>query len=67
MDHVATDLGSRRSQVCVRSSDGKIVEKKRVDTVRLKEFLAKKERSRVIVETCAEAFWGGGCRPGVGA
>jgi transposase len=40
----------------VRSSDGKIVEEKRLDTARLKEFLEKKEKSRVIVETCAEAF-----------
>jgi transposase len=56
MDHVAIDLGGRRSQVCVRSSDGKIVEEKRLDTARLREFLEKKEKSRVIVETCAEAF-----------
>jgi hypothetical protein len=26
MDHVAIDLGSRKSQICVRSGDGKIVE-----------------------------------------
>jgi len=44
MDHVAIDLGSRKSQVCVRSSDGKIVEEKRLDTAGLKEFLAKKAK-----------------------
>jgi transposase len=56
MDHVAIDLGSRKSQICVRSSDGTIVEEKRVDTVKLKEYLASRPTSRVVVETCAEAF-----------
>ena len=56
MDHVAIDLGSRKSQICVRSSDGKILEEKRCDTAALKEYLAKRPKSRVVVETCAEAF-----------
>lgn len=56
MDHVAIDLGSRKSQICVRSADGKIVEEKRWDTAELKAYLAKRPKSRVIVETCAEAF-----------
>ena len=34
MDHVAIDLGSRKSQICVRSADGQIVEEKRWDTAR---------------------------------
>jgi predicted NBD/HSP70 family sugar kinase len=46
MDHVAIDLGSRKSQVCVRSSDGKIVQEKRLETARLKEFPARR-RQRV--------------------
>ena len=32
MEHVAIDLGSRKSQICVRSADGQIVEEKRWDT-----------------------------------
>jgi transposase len=56
MDHVAIDLGSRKSQICVRSSDGTIVEERRHDTAELKEYLAKRPKSRVVVETCAEAF-----------
>lgn len=56
MDHVAIDLGSRKSQICVRSADGQIVEEKRWDTAQLKEYLATRPKSRVIVETCAEAF-----------
>jgi transposase len=56
MEHIAIDLGSRKSQVCVRSSDGEIVEERRLETVRVKDFLARKAKSRVVVETCAEAF-----------
>jgi transposase len=56
MEHVAIDLGSRKSQICVRSSDGTIVEERRHDTVQLKEYLARRPKSRVVVETCAEAF-----------
>ena len=29
MEHVAIDLGGRESQICVRSSDGKIQEERR--------------------------------------
>jgi transposase len=56
MDHVAIDLGARKSQICVRSSEGEIVEEKRWETWDLKRFLAGRPKSRVIVETCAEAF-----------
>jgi transposase len=56
MDHVAIDLGSRKSQICVRSADGQILEEKRWDTAELKAYLAARPKSRVIVETCAEAF-----------
>jgi transposase len=56
MDHVAIDLGSKKSQICVRSADGQIVEEKRWETAELKRYLATRPQSRVIVETCAEAF-----------
>ena len=56
MEHVAIDLGSRKSQICVRDSAGNILEEKRCDTSELTEYLAKRPRSRVVVETCAEAF-----------
>ena len=56
MDHVAIDLGARKSQICVRSADGEIVEEKRLETWDLKQYLASRPKSRVIVETCAEAF-----------
>lgn len=56
MEHVAIDLGGRKSQICVRGSDGSVIEETRLDTLELKEYLATRPKSRVVVETCAEAF-----------
>ena len=56
MDHIAIDLGGRESQICVRGSDGTILEEKRLPTGRLGAYLSKRSPSRVILETCAEAF-----------
>ncbi len=56
MDHVAIDLGSRESQICVRTSDGEILEEKRVGTRSLAKYLAGRPRGRVVMEACAEAF-----------
>jgi transposase len=57
MEHVAIDLGGRKSQVCVRGADGQILEEKQWPTRELGEYLAKRPPSRVIVETCAEGFF----------
>lgn len=56
MEHIAIDLGGRESQICVRSSDGKVVLERRVVTAKLGHWLETRPASRVIVETCAEAF-----------
>lgn len=56
MEHVGIDLGGRESQVCVRTADGRIVEETRVPTVSLERYLANRPVSRVIMETCSEAF-----------
>ena len=56
MDHVAIDLGSKKSQICVRNAGGEILEEKRWETWDLKRYLEGRPKSRVIVETCAEAF-----------
>src|SRR6185295_7824326 len=56
MRHIAIDLGSRKSQTCVRDSTGQIVEEGALATSRLKEWLKEGELGRVIVETCAESF-----------
>ncbi len=56
MDHIGIDLGGRESQICVRSEDGQVVEEDRLATASLGRFLQKQPPSRVIVETCTEAF-----------
>ncbi len=56
MEHVAIDIGGRESQICVRSAEGTILEETRCATRSVGTFLAKRPRSRVVVETCAEAF-----------
>lgn len=56
MNHVAIDLGGRESQMCVRASDGTVLEERRYPTRALEGLLAVMPPSRVVVETCAEAF-----------
>ena len=56
MEHLAIDLGGRESQICVRSSEGQIIEEKRWPTKGLARYLAHRPPSRVILETCTEAF-----------
>jgi len=56
MQHVAIDLGGRQSQVCARTADGQIVLERKVPTTSLGKFLQEQPRSRIVLETCAEAF-----------
>lgn len=56
MDHIAIDLGSKESQICVRRADGTIQEERRLGTRSLGKFLSGRAKSRVVVEACAEAF-----------
>lgn len=56
MQHVAIDLGGRESQICVRTPDGQILEERKLPTARLDRFFEQLPHSRVILETCAEAF-----------
>jgi transposase len=56
MNHVAIDLGGRESQICLRSGDGRILQEERRSTLGLQKYLATLEPSKVVVETCAEAF-----------
>lgn len=59
MEHLAIDLGAKESQICVRSADGEIVEERRISTrpLQLSRYLRGRPKSRVIIETGAEAFW----------
>jgi transposase len=56
MEHIAIDLGSRESQICVRGGDGRVLEETRWPTRALRRFLEGRPPSRVVVETCSEAF-----------
>ena len=56
MQHVAIDLGGKESQVCVRAADGQILHESKIATLRLPQFLRRQAPSRVILESCAEAF-----------
>lgn len=56
MEHVAIDLGGRESQICVRSATGEVLEERRIGSDQIETYLSKRPPSRVIVETCAEAF-----------
>src|SRR5579863_2830551 len=57
MEHVAIDLGGRKSQVCVRSADGRILDERACATGRLAEYLGGRAPGRLVVETCAESFF----------
>lgn len=56
MEHLAIDLGGKESQVCIRKADGNILVERRLRTAGLKKYLATRPPSRVVVETCTEAF-----------
>lgn len=56
MEHLAIDLGGKESQLCIRETDGTILLERRLQTALLKRFLARRPPSRVVVETCTEAF-----------
>jgi transposase len=57
VEHIAIDLGSRESQICVRNDKGEILEEQRYKTAQLGKYLAKRAAgARVLVESSAEAF-----------
>ncbi len=56
MEHIAIDLASRQSQICIREANGKIVEEKRIATSRLREVLSQRPASVVVLETATGAF-----------
>src|SRR5271154_1894846 len=55
MEHIAIDLGGRKSAICIRDEKGRIVQEQTIGTRHLDVFLGSRPKSRVIVETCAEA------------
>jgi transposase len=55
MNHIAIDLGSKHSQVCVRDAQGKILHEQKLANVELLQ-LFDRPAALVSMETCAEAF-----------
>jgi hypothetical protein len=51
MEHMAIDLGSRESPVCIRNNASDIIEERRCPTDQLVPWLARRARARVVVET----------------
>lgn len=56
MQHLAIDLGSKESHICVRAADGSVLLERKVGTRSLRAFLQRQPKSRVVLETCSEAF-----------
>jgi transposase len=56
MEHIAIDLGGRKSQICIRVGEGTIVDERLVPNEMLTTVLQGRPKSRVVLETCAEAF-----------
>jgi transposase len=56
MEHLAIDLGGRKSQLCLRSGEGQILAEAKVVNEEIQSWLEGVQPRRVIVETCTEAF-----------
>src|SRR5260370_18905977 len=56
MEHLAVDLGGKKSQSRLRSSEGQILTEAKVVNEEIESWLEGSEPRRVIVETCTEAF-----------
>lgn len=56
MQHIGVDLGGRQSQVCVRDALGQVLSEERLETSSLNRFFQRQAKSRIILETCSEAF-----------
>lgn len=56
MDHIAIDLGGRKSQICIRTPDGSIRAENSLSTDALKLFFKSESPARVVMETCSESI-----------
>jgi transposase len=56
VQYLAIDLGSRTSQICIRSESGELLRERSWETQTLAAYLGTLEPSHVVLETSAEAF-----------
>jgi transposase len=66
MNHLAIDLGGRKSQVCICGPDGTRLLERSVVTRDLQAFFGGQPPSRVVMETCAESRTVAGWAKGAG-
>jgi len=58
MEHVGVDLAKNRSQVCILTEDGELIER-RIATTReqFSKLLGERSRARILLESSAESEW----------
>jgi transposase len=56
VEHLAIDLGGRKSQLCLRDGGGQILTEAKIVNEEIETWLKGVQPRRVIVETCTEAF-----------
>jgi transposase len=56
VEHLAIDLGGRKSHLCLRDQEGQILTEAKIINEEIRSWLEGGQPRRVIVETCAEAF-----------
>lgn len=56
MNHIAIDLGSKKSQVCIRSRTGSILKEFKLKTADIEKLLGQESKAKVVMEASAEAF-----------
>jgi len=54
--HIALDLGSRESQLCVRTRQGEIIREDKLENAAIENALKSTEKGRVVLESSSEAF-----------
>lgn len=56
MEHIAIDLGTRQSQICMRSAKGRVLQETKIKTKDLHKFFEQVDRRcKVVMETCAQS------------
>jgi len=56
MKHIALDLGSKESQLCIRTRQGEIIREDRLQNAAIANALKSTETGRVVLESSSEAF-----------
>ncbi len=55
MDHIGIDLGAKHSNIVIMSTEGQRTFQGKVKTNELPQWLKKREKSRVVMESCTQS------------